>query len=489
VTTDRSDRSSTGPPEPGDRELGWTAIAERANGTRPTVRLVRAVRRHVDLLSNSGSLMASTLVTSALGFGYWWVAARAFSPEAVGTASAAVSAMTVIGTLGMFGMGTLLISELPRTTPERRWSLISACLLVAGCAATVGGLAYVAVARFAVTALRGTVESPVWAGLLVVGVAASAMAMVLDEGLIGLLAGRLQLIRNAYFAVAKLVILGVLALLPVAVTGGEVLATWVAGLLLSVLPLAVSLRRHGLLPSVRPDLSALRGLGRLAHGHNLLNIAVFLPRTTLPLVVTAVLSTRATAGFYTAWMIFAFLAMVPGALATTLFAVAAGASATLRSKVRMALFVSLATGLPVSILLALLAGQVLAIFGAGYAATASGSLTILALTYVPTVFRQLYIAVARIRGFVRTASYLAVLGGAAELAAAWYGGSRGDLTTLTAGFAVVVAVEGLVMAPVVLRAALARSAPAERARAGRTGPVRERDLTQEVTLTQPGGAW
>ena len=204
---------------------------------------------------------------------------------------------------------------------------------MAGCVGAGGGLAYVVVARFGITALRGTVGSVVWAGLLVVGVAVSAMAMVLDEGLIGLLAGRLQLLRNAYFAIGKLVILGVLVMLPVAVTGGEVLATWVAGILLSMLLLVFSLRRRGL-PSIRPDLSALRGLGRLAHGHNLLNIAVFLPRTTLPLVVTAVLSTRATAGFYTAWMIFAFLAMVPSTLATTLFAVAAGDSATLRSKVQ-----------------------------------------------------------------------------------------------------------------------------------------------------------
>jgi O-antigen/teichoic acid export membrane protein len=453
----RSGDPAASPPDPVVQDLGWTAIAARANAVRPAARVVGAVRRHVDLLSNSGSLMASTVVTSVLGFGYWWLAARAFAPEAVGAASAAVSAMAVIGTLGMFGMGTLLISELPRTPTDRRWSLITACLLVAGSAGTVGGLAYVAVAHLAVTALRDTVGSPVWAGLLVVGVAASATAMVLDEGLIGLLAGRLQLIRNTWFAVAKLVILAVLALSPVAVTGGAVLGTWVAGLLLSVFPLVVFLRRTGLLPSLRPDLSTLRGLGRRAHGHNLLNITVFLPRTTLPLVVTAVLSTTATAGFYAAWMIFAFLAMVPGALATTLFAVATGDPAALRSKIRMALVVSLAGGVPASVLLALLARPVLALFGPGYAVTASGSLAILALTYLPTVFRQLYIAVARIRGSVRTATYLAVLSGAAELSAAWYGGSRGgDLTTLTAAFAAVVVVEGVVTAPVVLRAALAR---------------------------------
>jgi hypothetical protein len=49
--------------------------------------------------------------------------------------------------------------------------------------------------------------------------------------------------------------------------------------------------------------------------------------------------------------------------------------------------------------------------------------------------------------------------GMAELGAAWYGGSRGDLTMLAVAFAVVVIVEGLVVAPVVLRVALAKPAP------------------------------
>ena len=59
------------------------------------------------------------------------LAARTASPEAVGQASAAVSAMTLIGTIGMFGMGTMLISDLPKLV-GRKWELISTCLLVSG---------------------------------------------------------------------------------------------------------------------------------------------------------------------------------------------------------------------------------------------------------------------------------------------------------------------------------------------------------------------
>ncbi|HEY0530877.1 MAG TPA: hypothetical protein VGD29_04685, partial [Actinoplanes sp.] len=84
-------------------------VTEARSRRAPAARL----RGHVDLFLNAGSLMATTLITSLFGFAYWWVAARVAPAAAVGQASAAVSAMTLIGTIGMFGMGTMLISDLP----------------------------------------------------------------------------------------------------------------------------------------------------------------------------------------------------------------------------------------------------------------------------------------------------------------------------------------------------------------------------------------
>src|ERR1039457_1181882 len=101
-------------------------------------------RRHHDLLSNASSLVAATGITSVLGFAYWAVAARLFSQQAVGYGSAAVSAMTLLGTIGMFGLGTVLIGELPRR--RRRAGLVSAALLASGLGSMVLGLGFAVVA-------------------------------------------------------------------------------------------------------------------------------------------------------------------------------------------------------------------------------------------------------------------------------------------------------------------------------------------------------
>ena len=52
---------------------------------------------------------------------------------------------------------------------------------------------------------------------------------------------------------------------------------------------------RGMIDSLRPRPALLRGRGRATFDHNLLNLATYLPRAALPLVVTAVLSAEANA--------------------------------------------------------------------------------------------------------------------------------------------------------------------------------------------------
>ena len=423
----------------------------------PAAGIVSTLRGHLDLFRNAGSLMGTTVVTSLFGFAFWWVAARTASAEAVGQASAAVSAMTLIGTIGMFGMGTMLISDLP-SLRGRKWELISTCLLASGAAATLGGLIYVVLAHLAIPGLRDALGSTAATVLLIGGIALNAMTLVLDEALVGLLAGPLQLMRNFWFSALKLALLGTLAVLPVTLTGGGLLLTWVAGMVLSAAILGRALRRRGMIDSLRPRLELLRGRGRATFDHNLLNLATYLPRAALPLVVTAVLSAEANASFYTAFMVTSFLAMVPGNVALTLFAVASGDKAALRSKVRMGLAICLALGLPVSIGVAIAARPIMSIFGAQYAGSAGAALTILALTYVPFVFHHFFLAISRVQNRVRGAGIFSVFAGLAELGAAWYGGSRGNLTDLVTAVAIVMALETVLVAPMVLRVVLARPA-------------------------------
>ena len=107
--------------------------------------LLQWMKANTVLLINAGSLFGTTIVTSGLGFVYWLVAARHFTPEAIGIASASISTMTLLGTFCIVGLGTLLITELPRQ-PQQASSLISTALVVVAIVSGCVGLMFALIA-------------------------------------------------------------------------------------------------------------------------------------------------------------------------------------------------------------------------------------------------------------------------------------------------------------------------------------------------------
>ena len=191
-----------------------------------------AWQRHRDLLSNASTLAATTGVTSVLGFTYWAIAARLFSQEAVGYGAAAISAMTLLGTVGMLGMGTLLIGELPRRTA--RAGLVMAALLTCGLASLVIGLGFAVLGpRFNAHFghVSGTMDQ---VAMFAVGVALTGISLVFDQATIGLMRGGLQLTRNAVFAVAKLLAMLATAIILHDRFGVGIQRLWVVGIALSM---------------------------------------------------------------------------------------------------------------------------------------------------------------------------------------------------------------------------------------------------------------
>jgi len=68
--------------------------------------LIQWLKTNSVMLINAGSLVGTTVVTSFLGFVYWWIAARHFPPDVVGIASASISAMALLGGFCILGLGT-----------------------------------------------------------------------------------------------------------------------------------------------------------------------------------------------------------------------------------------------------------------------------------------------------------------------------------------------------------------------------------------------
>jgi O-antigen/teichoic acid export membrane protein len=411
-------------------------------------------RQNHDILGNASSLLATTIVTSALGFAFWALAAHLFSQRAVGLGAAAVSAMTVLGTIGMLGLNTVLIGELPRRTS--RAGLVSAALLAAGFGSFVLGLGFALIAPLLDKRFAEISGSPGQAALLTAGVVLIGVSLVFDQATIGLLRGGLQLWRNVIFAVAKLVLLPVTAIVLHDQAGVGIALSWVAGTAVSLLVVVLQLWLTGKPALPRPDWGVLRGLGRLTMTHNWLNLAISVPWMLLPVLVTVTVSPSAAAAFYAAWTLSGFLRVVPTHLATVLFAVASGDPQVIARKLRLSLRISFLVGIPGIIGLIACAHLALTFFGASYAAAATIPLWLLALGYLPTIPKVHYIAVCRATGHIQRAALVLTLTATMEVAAAVAGALAGGLDGLSLALLAALMVEGLVTTPRVVRAARGR---------------------------------
>lgn len=398
------------------------------------------------ILSNAVSLMGTAVVTSGLGFLYWWIAARRFSPDAVGFGSAAISSMLFIGNVSMLGFGTLLIGELPRRS-GREGSLISTALLVVGMTGGVLGLLFAIAAPEISDNLQELAENAGTVSLFALGVSITAVALVLDQALVGLLRGDLQLWRNSVFAVVKLFGLFIAGLWLSGKVGFAIYEAWLIGNVASFAALLgyvfVKNKRS---VSMQPEWGLLRKLGSVALSHHALNLTLQTAGLMMPVLVTTLLSARMNAYFYTAWMISNFATLAPVALTSVLYAVGSADPAALADKLKFTLRASMLIGASISLTLFMSAKLVLGLFASEYAEQASLTLRILSFAVFPIIIRNHFMTIRRIRGQV-AATALWMLGGTLlELSLAATGAIVGGLSGLSVGWIVAISIEALLMA-------------------------------------------
>ncbi|MCL5256794.1 MAG: oligosaccharide flippase family protein [Chloroflexi bacterium] len=419
-------------------------------------RLRRLLGGNTSIILNAGSIVGTNAVTSILGFAYWWVAAREYAAASVGFSAAAISAMMLLGYLSMLGLGTLLIRELPRQ-PGKESSLIITAVLASAMAGIAIGLLFVAASPW-ISPEFGSIEmSMVSSCLFAAGVSLTGMGLVLDQALIGLLRGELQLWRNTLFAVSKLIILIGAGLWWQDKSWLAIYLTWLLGNLLSMVVLIRIVTRSGeKTGTLRLQWGILRGLGRTAVAHHALNLSSQAPSLILPVIVTIVLSSKANAYFYMSWMVSSFVFVGTASLATALYAVGARALDAMAQKTRFTLGLSLLAASVAGGMLVAGADWILRLFGGEYAQEAATSLRILVLAAFPLGVKAHYAVIWRIRGNLMRPILWVVTGAALELILAVIGANVAGLTGLSMGWVGATWIEAACMWRTVQRVAFPR---------------------------------
>ncbi|CQR62512.1 lipopolysaccharide biosynthesis protein [Streptomyces leeuwenhoekii] len=372
------------------------------------------------LFKNAYFLMLSTGVSAVLGLGFWLVAARYYSEEAVGQGSAAIAAMRLLAGITattMIGAVVRFVPRAGRATASLVWRTYAASSAVVVLAALV----------FLLTldlwgASYAPLGTPAAGAVFVAACAAWALLTLQDGVLTGLRKAEWVPAGNAVFSVGKLVLLALFAgTLPVL----GVFVSWAVAIAFSTLPLGWLVFRR-LVPrqaAADRDLEppGIREVGRFLAGDSLGALFSLAMINLLPVMVAVRFSAAENGYFYVAYTVGGTMEFMAMNMASSLTAHASHDPRRLADGVRGALRRMTLLLVPVVLVLVVLAPRILAPFDADYAEHGSAVLRLLALGALPRVAVELYIGVLRVQGrtgalaVVQGAMCVLVLGSAAVL--------------------------------------------------------------------------
>jgi O-antigen/teichoic acid export membrane protein len=375
--------------------------------------------------------------------------------------------MNLLAPLTIFGLGTLVMVALPAMRGGRA-TLVSTAAMVSGVAASLAALACAVLLPGDFLGRPGIGHDPLVIALFTGLVATSAIGLLLDQCLLAVAGGGIQLSRNVIQAVVKLVLLVVFALTLARLGSIIIVASWLGANLISIVVVIVSLMRRYRVPlrQIMPRPSVLRGMQFDAARHHALNTALMAPYFVMPIVANVRLGSERAAYLFASWSLAGFVFFLPISLATALFASGARDSRAFLTEFRFTLRSALLISAAANVLLALVGGPVLRIFGSAYAENGRAVLAVLALGGIGLVVKDHHVTLARLIGSEGREAVLMTVLGVGEVAGAVIGAYRGGLIGLSLGWLAAIGVEVVVCGPLVWRAYRGRVAVPIRAPAG-----------------------
>lgn len=349
------------------------------------------------MFRNAYALMLSTGVSAALGLGFWLVAARYYTEEAVGEGSAAIAAMRLLASITattMIGAVVRYVPRAGRATGPLVWRAYAVSSLVV-CLASVAFLFTLDLWGPSYAPLGG-----VSAGLLFTASCVGWALLTLQDGVLtGLRKAVWVPVGNAVFSIGKLLLLAVFATaLPVL----GIFVSWAAAIALSVLPLGWLIFRRLIPRQAAADrhreLLRMRDIGRFLAGDSVGSLFSLAMINLLPVMVAVRFDAAHNGFFYIAYTVGGTMEFMAINMASSLTAHASHSPESLAGGVRGALRRMAVLLVPVVVFLVVFAPQILAPFGEEYAAHGTTVLRLLAAAALPRVVVELYIGVLRVQG-------------------------------------------------------------------------------------------
>lgn len=350
----------------------------------------------VPLYSNALFLMGASVFSSLIGFVFWLVAARFYPDEAVGLASALISAMGLAVSFSKLGLELGLVRFLKRHSEDPK-AIINTVFTVGLLASVAAALIFIAGLDLWSPALLFIRETPLYLFAFVFFCAVSSLNNLSDHSFIAS--------RRSGFVVASGLIFGILkVILAIALatflTSFSIFASWGIGMTAAVIIsifvlLPIAQRGYRFAVTIKKKI-----LGDML-GYSFANYISLLlwgtPALIFPLMVVNLLGAEANAYFYIGWAVSNVIVMIPQSVTTSLLAEGSYDETNLKTHILRSLKIIFLLLVPAVVAVLLLADKLLWLFGTQYSASATELVRIMTLAVLPLAVNILYLNIKRVQ--------------------------------------------------------------------------------------------
>jgi len=312
------------------------------------------------LYRNSIWLMAGSFAMAVIGFVYWLIAARLYTPTEIGLTTTFLSVASLINSFSLLGFGTTLIRYLPNSSNKAR--LINSAFTIVVLLSLMMGVVFVSgVSSWTpdLIFIRSTIPVLI---MVIVFFPLFTLNGITDSVFTAFRQSHWVFLSNITQSVVKLVALVGLTSLGVwGMIGSNMIATAAA----VVLCLFLISTRFGV--TLRPtfDLNEMNVVKKFTFGIYLSGIIGGLPNMILPIIITNGISAAQTAFFNIPNMIVGILMLVPAAISKSYFTESSHSGSSI--SMRRPILVTYGVVLPIVAFLFLFGKFLLGVFGEQYA--------------------------------------------------------------------------------------------------------------------------
>lgn len=305
--------------------------------------------------------MLNISLLSVVGFFFWLVAARLYTPFEIGIATTLFSSVMLLSGLSSLGLNSGLLRFIP--TSKKFEKKVNSSLLTVAVVSAILSLFYVIFLPVLSPSLAFLERNPMLVAAFIFFTTISACNDILESTLIALRHVAYVVIKNLFGSAARFTLLFSLIFLG----GFGIFSSVFLGITSSMIVGFFLLYRKTKY-SFRPEfmLNEVREMGVYSFGLFAAGQANNIPSYLLPVIITGKLSAQDTAYYFIAASVANFLYLVPKIVTTNLLVEGSYNEKRLYSHVRHSLFIIFAFYIPTAIIFLLFGSYLLQAFGKSY---------------------------------------------------------------------------------------------------------------------------